>query len=229
MTPWTAARQTSLSFTVSSSPRDSQESSPFSSVQFSSVAQFCLTLCNPMNRSTPGLPVHHQLLESNQTRVYCVSDVIQSSHPLLSLLLLPSIFSSIRVFSNELTLHFSGQSISASASVLPVNIQGWFPLGLTDWISLQSKGFSRVFSSTTVWRHQFFGTQHFLLSSSHIIHDSWKNHSFDYTDFCCKVISLLFNKLSGFVISFLLRSKYLLLWLQCRKQMGSRDERLYGE
>ena len=124
-----------------------------------------------------------------------------------------------------------GQSIgvSASTSVLPMNIQDWFPLGWPDWISLQSKGFSRVFSSTTVWRHQFFGTQHFLLSSSHIIHDSWKNHSFDYTDFCCKVISLLFNKLSGFVISFLLRSKYLLLWLQCRKQMGSRDERLYGE
>ena len=71
--------------------------------KFSSVAQSCLTLCNPMNRSTPGLPVHHQLLESNQTRVYCVSDVIQSSHPLPSPLFLPSIFPSIRVFSNEST------------------------------------------------------------------------------------------------------------------------------
>ena len=63
-----------------------------------------------------------------------------------------------------------GQSIgvSASSSVLPMNIQAWFLLGLTGWISFLSKGLSRVFSSTTVWRHQFFGTQPFLLSSSHI-------------------------------------------------------------
>ena len=68
-----------------------------------------------------------------------------------------------------------GQSIgvSASASVLPMNIPGWFPLGLTGWISLQSKGLSRVFSSTTVWKHQFFGSQLWRLS-----HDYWKNHSF---------------------------------------------------
>ena len=61
-----------------------------------------------------------------------------------------------------------GQSIGASASVLSMNIQGWFPLGLTGLISLLSKGLSRVFSSTTVWRHQFFGAQPFLMSSSHI-------------------------------------------------------------
>ena len=79
-----------------------------------------------------------------------------------------------------------GQSIgvSASTSVLPMNIQDWYPLGWTGLISLQSKGLSRVFSSTTVWRHQFFGTQPFLqcpaLTS---VHDYWKNYSFDYTDF----------------------------------------------
>ena len=76
----------------------------FSSVQFSSVAQSCPTLCGPMNCSTPGLPVHHQLPESTQTHVHWVGDAIQPSHPLSAPLLLPSIFSSIRVFSNESAL-----------------------------------------------------------------------------------------------------------------------------
>ena len=73
----------------------------------------------------------------------------------------------------------AGQSIgtSASASVLPINIQGWFPLGLTGLISLQSKGLSRVFSSTIVQKHQFFGLQPSLWSSSHIHDDYWKNHT----------------------------------------------------
>ena len=73
-------------------------------LQFSSVAQSCLTLCEPMNRSTPGLPVHHQLPEFTQTRVHWVGDAIQPSPPLSPLLLLPSIFPSIRVFSNESAL-----------------------------------------------------------------------------------------------------------------------------
>ena len=71
---------------------------------FSSVAQSCLTLCDPMNHSTPGLPVHHQLPEFTQTHVHWVGDAIQPSHPLSSLLL-PSIFPSIRVFSNKSALH----------------------------------------------------------------------------------------------------------------------------
>ena len=76
-----------------------------------------------------------------------------------------------------------GQSIgiSASASVLPINIQNWFPLGLAGLISLQSKGLSRVFSNTTVQKHQFFGAQLSLWSNSHI--HTWKNHSFDYMAF----------------------------------------------
>ena len=77
-----------------------------------------------------------------------------------------------------------GQSIGASASVLPMNIQGWFPLGLTGLISLPSKGFSRVFSNTAVQKHQFFGAQLSLWSNSHICMWLLKNHSFDYTDFC---------------------------------------------
>ena len=75
------------------------------SVQFSSVTQSCLTLCDPMDCSTPGLPAHHQLLEFTQTHVHRVSDAIQPSHPLSSPLLPPSIFPSIRVFSNESALY----------------------------------------------------------------------------------------------------------------------------
>ena len=79
-----------------------------------------------------------------------------------------------------------GQNIgaSASASVLPVNIQGWFPLGLTGLISLQSKGLSRVFSSITIWKHQFFGAQPSYCPAVTSVHDYWKNHSSDYMDLC---------------------------------------------
>ena len=108
--------------------------------------------------------------------------VMPSNHLILcrSLLLLPSIFP-IRVFSNESVLCISGQSIviSASASVLPMNIQDWYPLGWTGWTSLQSKGLSRVFSNTTVQKHQFFGTQFSLCPTLTSIHDHRKNHSLD--------------------------------------------------
>ena len=139
--------------------------------QFSSVAQSCLTLWDPVDCSTPGLPVHHQLLELAQTHIHWVSDAIQPSHPLLSPSPPAFNLSSIRVFSNESALHTSdSQSIgaSASASVLPVNIQGWFPLGLIGWISLLSKGLSRVFSATTVWKEQFFGAQPSFWFNSHM-------------------------------------------------------------
>ena len=113
-----------------------------------------------------------------------------------------------------------GQSIgiSASASVLPMNIQGWFPLGWTDWISLQSKGLSRVFSSTTVEKHQFFGTQPSLWSNSYIhttLHHTGKTIALTRRTFVVKEMSLLFNMLSRFVIVFIPRSKHLLIsWLQ---------------
>ena len=130
----------------------------FSSVQFSLVAQSCLTLCNSIDCSTPGLPVHHQLPELAQTHVHWVADAIQPSFPLLSASL-PTFNPSQRqgVFQCQF-LASGGQSIgaSASASVLPMNIQGWFPLGWTGLISLQSQGLSRVFSNTTVQKHQFF-------------------------------------------------------------------------
>ena len=128
-----------------------------------------LTLCDPMDYCTPGFPVFHHLPEFAQCRVHWVHDAIQ--HLVLCCsLLLPSIFASIKIFSMSQLFASGGWSIevSASASVLPMNIQGWFPLGLTGLISLQSKRLSRVFSSTTIWKYQFFSTQPSLWSNSHI-------------------------------------------------------------
>ena len=147
----------------------------------SSVAKSCPTLCDPMDCSTPGLPVHHQLLELPQTHVHWVGDAIQPSQLCHPLLLLPSILPSIRVFSSESVLWSGGQSIgvSASTSVLPMNIKDWFPLWLTGLISLQSKRFSRVFSNIIVQKHQFFGAQLSYSPTLTSICDCWKNHSFD--------------------------------------------------
>ena len=129
---------------------------------FCSVTQSCLTLCDPMDYSTPGFPVHHQLPELTQTHVHWISDAIQPSHPLSS----PSpafnwSFPASGSFQMSQFFVSGGWSIgvSASASVLPMNIHNWFPLGLTGLISLQSKELSRVFSNTIVQKHQFFGAQ----------------------------------------------------------------------
>ena len=120
-------------------------------VQFSSVQSLSrVWLCNPMNRSTPGLPVHHQLPEFTQTHFHRVSDAIQLSHPLPSPspALNPSQHQGL--FSVSQLFAWGGQSIgvSVSASVLPMTTQDWSPSGWTGWISLQSKGLSRVFSKT---------------------------------------------------------------------------------
>ena len=135
----------------------------FSSVQFSHSA--CLTLRDPMNCSMPSFPVHHQFLmsiesvmPSNQSSsVNSFSSCFQS-FPASGSFLMSQLFSS------------GGQSIgiSTSASVLPMNIQDWFFLGWTGWMSLLSKGLSRVFSNTTVQKHQFFGAQLSSQSNSHI-------------------------------------------------------------
>ena len=122
------------------------------SVQSSSVAQWCLTLCYPMNCSTPGLLVHHQLLEFTQTHVHWVGDAIQPSILCRPLLLLLPIPPSIRVLSDKSTLRMRWPKYWSFSftSVLPMNTQGWSPVEWTGWISLQSKGLSRVFSNTTV-------------------------------------------------------------------------------
>ena len=135
-----------------------------------SVTQSCLTLCDPMDSSTSDFPLLHCLREFAQTHVHGVNDAIQPSHPLSCPS--PPAFNLSPSGSFPINWLFTsgGQSIraSTSATVLPVNIQGWFPLGLTDLISLQFKGLSRVFSSTIVWKNQFFGVQPFLWSNSHV-------------------------------------------------------------
>ena len=137
-------------------------------VQFSSVAQSCPTLCDPMGCSMSGFSVHHQLPELTQTYVHRVSDDIQPSHPLLPILFLPSIFPSIRVFSNEAALHIRWPKYwnFSWALVLPMNIQGWFLWGLTGLISFQNKGLSRVFSST-IQKQLFSAQPSFMVWLSH--------------------------------------------------------------
>ena len=136
VTPWTTARQASLSITNSQRPP------------------------KPMSIKSV-MPFKHFIL----------------CHPLL---LLPSIFPSIRVFSNEsaLRMRWPKYGVSVSTSVPPMNTQDW-SLGLTGWISLQSKGLTRVFSNTTVEKHQFFSAQLLYSPTLTSIHDHWKNHSLD--------------------------------------------------
>ena len=131
-------------------------------VQFNSVAQSCPTLCDPMNRSTPGLPVPSPTTGSHPNP--CA--LSWWYHPTISSSVVPfpscpQSFPASGSFPMSQLFTSGGQSIrvSASTSVLPMNTQGWSPLGRTGLISLQSKGLSRVFSNTTVQKHQFFDTQ----------------------------------------------------------------------
>ena len=130
----------------------------------------CPTLCDPMNCSTPGLPVHHQLPEFTQTHVHQVGDAIQASHPLSSPSPSAPNPSQHQSLFSESTLHMRWPkywSFSFS-TVLPKKSQGRSPSEWTVWISLKSKGLSRVFSNTTVQKHQFFCAQPSSQSNSHI-------------------------------------------------------------
>ena len=170
VTPWTAARQASLSITIS-----------WSLLKLMSIESV--------------MPPNHLIL----------------CHPLL---LLPSIFPSIRVFSNESALHTMWPKYWSLASVLPVNIQGWLTLWLTDLILL-SKGISRVFFSTTIWRHNSLVLSILYSQTLTFIHDYWKTIALTIWVFDGKVMSLLFNTLSRFFTAFLPRRKCLLIsWLQ---------------
>ena len=129
-----------------------------------SVGKSCPTLCNPVDCSMPGFPVLHYLSEFAQTHVHWVDDAIKPSHsmspsspPVLNLSQHQGLFQWVSSSSGSHSIR-----ASASASVLPMNIQGGFPLGLTGLISLLSKGLSRVFSSTTIQKYQFFNAQPFL-------------------------------------------------------------------
>ena len=128
---------------------------------FSPVAQSCPTLCDPMNRSTPGLPVHHQLLEFPQTQVHWVGDAIQPSHPQSSPFPPapnPSQHQSLFQWVNSSHEVAKVLDSTALVSFFPKDTRGWSPSEWTDWISLQSKGLSGVFFNT-IQKHQFFGTQ----------------------------------------------------------------------
>ena len=134
-----------------------------------SVAKSCLTLCDPVDCSTLGAFVLHYL---NLLRFVSIESMIPSNHLILcfSLLFCLQSFPASGSFPMSQLFTSGGQSfgVSASASVLPMNIQVWFSLGLTDLLSWQSKGLSRVFSNTTVQKHQFFGAQPSLWSNSYI-------------------------------------------------------------
>ena len=147
------------------------------------VTKSCPTLCDPVNCSTPGFPVFHYLLEPTQTHVHWVGDAIQPSHPLSSPSSLALSLSQHQSFLMSWLFTSGGQRIgsSAPASVLPMNIQNWFPLGLTGLISLQSKGLSKDFSNTTVWKLQSFSA---LLYGPALIsiRDYWENHHFYQID-----------------------------------------------
>ena len=145
--------------------------------------------------------------------------VMPSNHLILChpLLLLPSIFPRIRVFSKESVLHIRCQStgVSSSASVLPMNIQDWFPLGLTGWISFQSKGLSRVLQNYSSKASILQRSAFFTVQLSHPYMTTGKTIAMTRQTFVGKVMSLLFNMLSRLVIAFLPRSKRLLIsWLQ---------------
>ena len=137
------------------------DSMDINSVQFSSVAQSCPTLCDPMNRSMPGLPVHHQFPEFTQTHVHRVDNVIQPSYSLSSSSPPAPNPSQHQSLFQGVKSAWGGQStgVSALASFLPKKSQGWSPSEWTGWISMQSKGLPRVFSNITVQKHQFFGAQ----------------------------------------------------------------------
>ena len=144
-----------------------------------SVTQSCLTLCNSLYCSMPGFPVLQHFL--SLLDLMSIESVMPSNHLILCFSSRPQSFPASGSFPVNQFFASGGQSIgvSASTSVLPMNIQGWFPLGWTGWISLQSKRLSRVFSNTTVQKHQFFGASFLYSPTLTSVHDYWKNDSFD--------------------------------------------------
>ena len=188
------------------------------SFQFSSVTQSCPSLCDPMNCSTPGLPVHHQLPDFTQTQVHQVGDA--SSHLILCrpLLLLPPIPPSIRVLSNESTLQMRWPKYwSFSFSIIPSKeIPGLISFRM-DWLDLLAVQrtlrslLQHHSSKASILRRSAF----FTVQLSHPYMTTGKNIALTSRTFLGKVMSLLLNILSSLVITFLPRSKHLLIsWLQ---------------
>ena len=166
----------------------------------------------------PGFPVHHQLPEFTQTHVHQVGDAIQPSHPLLSLLLLPSIFPSIRVFSNESgSLHQVAKVLEFQLSISPSNEYSGLISFRMSWLDLlTAQGtlkslFQHHSSKASILRRSAF----FIVQLPHPYMTTGKTIALTRWTFVSKVMSLLFNMLSRLVIAFLPRSKRLLIsWLQ---------------
>ena len=189
----------------------------FSSVQFSSVAQSCLTLCDPMECSTPGLPIHHQFPESTQTHVHWV-DAIQPSHPLLSPSP-PTFYLSQHqgLFKWVSSSHQVAKVLEFQFSISPSNEQPGLISFRMDWLDLLAvqgalKSLLQHHSSkASILRHSAF----FIVRLSHPYMTTGKTIALTRRNFVDKVMSLLFNILSRLVVSFLPRSKRLLIsWLQ---------------
>ena len=170
-----------------------------------------------MDCSTPGLPVHHQLPRFTQIHVHSVGDAIQPSSSVVLFSFCPQSFLPSRSFQISQLFASGGQStrVSASTSVLPMNTQDWSPLGWTGWVSLQSKGLKNLpqhhSSKALILRHSAF----FIVQISHPYMTNGKTIALTRWTFVDKVMSLLFNILSRLIITFLPRSKCLLIsWLQ---------------
>ena len=180
----------------------------------SSVAQSCPTLCDPKECSTPGFPVHHQLSEFTSTHVHRLGDAFQPSHPMLSLLLLPSVFPSIRVFSNESVIRMRWPKYwSFSFSISPSNEHPGLISFSMDWLDpLAVQGTLKSLlphhsSKASILQHSVF----FIVQLSHPYMTTGKTIALTRGTFVGKEMSLLFNMLSRLVITFLPRSKHLLI------------------
>ena len=183
-------------------------------IQFNSVAQSFPTLCNPMNCSTAGFPIHHQLLELAQTYVHWVSGAIQTSHPLSSPSPPPSIFPTIRVFSKESVLYIRWPKYwSFSFSIIPSNDYSGLISFRIDWFDLLAvqgtlKSLLQHHSSkASILQHSAF----FIVQLSYPYMTTGKTIVLTRWTFVGKVMSLLFNMLSRLVIAFPPRSKHLLI------------------
>ena len=200
-------------------------------VQFSSVAQSCPTLCDPMDCGTPGLPVHHQLLEFTQTHVHWAGDAIQPTHPLSSPS--PPIFPSIRVFSNESVLSIRWPKYwSFSFNISPSNEHSGLICFRMDWLDLLAvqgtlKSLLQHHSSkaSILWHSAFFMGQ---LSHPHMT--TGKTIAWTRRTFVGKVMSLLFNMLSRLVITFFPRKKRLFIsWLQSPSAVILEPEKIQSD
>ena len=180
-----------------------------------SITKLCLILHNPMDCSMPGflsLAISWSLSKFMSTALVMPSNHLTLCHHLL---LLPSIFPSIRVFSNELTNLHQVVNASTSASVLPMNMQDLFHLGWTGWISLLSKGLSRLLQHHSSKASILWCSAFFIAQLSHPNMTTGKTIALTRWTFVSKVMPLHFNMLSRLVITFLPRSKHLLIsWLQ---------------